>query len=486
MNYKRMKLLILTMAITSLSYATDSNSFSSIESSQFNFDPNQSATGLHGSGEFYYNQITPNTGEVIGNEYFGNLNIKYKNEESKAESDKYFEFKARHNNESSFMFSVPEAYISFSVKHGDKNEITTENKTVEADSSKLNSKYYLGRVVLPWSKADENWGFGKLNNRINFDGFSPGQEGLVGMRYVLNLNKFFSVEAFLSYIYIPELNPSQEINEDDGTVKCKNPWCNEQADSAEISAGNPRPIFYDVQIPDLANIVFNASIGLRAAYKIELNNNKKLVFDGFYIRKPENVISTNVDVEYNPSTQIINANVDPEVYYHSVFGGNIKFDLNKNLKVYGTALAVRPDENPVLTGKVKEYLNIKPKKITEEYVGSGIEFSDGKTVSSIGYIARLSRFEIDDDPLIEYPRWNQAIHFNIGTKFTRKVSLALDYKYDTLTEDRLTMLKASYLVSSDFITSLGVNMIGSAKDENSYWSKFTNNDAFYGALKYTY
>ena len=52
-----------------------------------------------------------------------------------------------------------------------------------------------------------------------------------------------------------------------------------------------------------------------------------------------------------------------------------------------------------------------------------------------------------------------------------------------LTEDRLTMFSASYIVSRNMLASGGVNMIGTTDDVESFWSDFSNNDSVYGALK---
>ena len=61
------------------------------------------------------------------------------------------------------MFSVPEAYMTWEVDH----DVKTESSFFGSKS-----KYYLGRVILPWSKADENWGF-KIFNRTPV--FTPGR-----------------------------------------------------------------------------------------------------------------------------------------------------------------------------------------------------------------------------------------------------------------------------------------------------------------------
>ena len=234
-------------------------------------------------------------------------------------------------------------------------------------------------------------------------------------------------------------------------------------------------------MPEITDVLFKPSFGAR--FKA---GSEKINVSGYFMRKPENAISLSVEVAYENDNQRVFADITPEVYYHNVFGGDLNYKINKNLNLYGTAIAIRPDRNPDTSEEVYEYLGIRPNKIDEEYAGGGVEFNDGRLISSLNYIARLSDFEKVDDPLIQYPRWNQAIHFNIGSKLTRTISLALDYKYDMLTEDRLTMFKASYLLTPSIITSFGFDMIGTAKSADSYWAKFANNDRLYGSLKYTF
>ena len=106
--------------------------------------------------------------------------------------------------------------------------------------------------------------------------------------------------------------------------------------------------------------------------------------------------------------------------------------------------------------------------------------------SHLGYIARVSEFDTENDILVNYPRWNQAVHFSASKDFSRKIFVHLDYKYDMLTEDRLTMFRTSYSFGPSVVASFGVNVIGTNQSEESYWTKFENNDSVYSSLKYSF
>ena len=75
---------------------------------------------------------------------------------------------------------------------------------------------------------------------------------------------------------------------------------------------------------------------------------------------------------------------------------------------------------------------------------------------------------------------------SLSASLTPKLLVDMDAKFDTITEDRLGMAKASYRLSPEVIGSLGVRMIGSSEDSDSFWSSFRNNDAVYAAMKYVF
>ncbi|MCT4643130.1 MAG: hypothetical protein N4A33_12640 [Bacteriovoracaceae bacterium] len=453
MNLSLKQLMLTATFVTSSFSSVTTASISNTRSALF------LPEGFSGNIELSSNQLVEDVGEVEGNQFRADLNLKYEKSESASVIGKKFELKTRYNNKENFMFSIPEAYISTHL-------------------SKYNIESSFGRFVLPWSHADKNWSFGKLNNRVNFDGFDPGQEGLTGLRAFKQFSNGIKIDMFASFIYVPEMNPNTVIDEDKGTITCKNAWCDAPPAQANVS-GTYLPVFYNVEMPNISTIVFNPSYGTRLGFSHE-----EISIDAFYMKKPENTVSTPLEVGLNGS--IVEVDVTPEVYYHEVYGGDIKYDFTKNFALNLTSLFVRPSKTPEVASEVKTWLEMNPKKIQEDYVGGGFEYKDNNMTGAINYIARISEFDKESDPLLQYPRWNQAIHFNIGSHITRKVSVGLDYKFDMLTEDRLTMIRANYQVSPSLMTSLGVNMIGTNEKEESYWDKFVNNDAFYGSLKYLF
>ncbi len=414
---------------------------------------------LTGDVSFQSNEWVQDVGEVVGNKYFGEINLDY---DSKVvgEMDKKFQLSGRVNDKEQMMYSVPEAYLKY--KFGSNQMI-------------------FGRAILDWNKLDSVWGFGKLNNRKNFDGFEPGQEGLTGMTLSHRSENGFNFSLFGSIIYVPEMNPGMKIDKENKTIVCENPWCKAPAPSADVE-GRDVPIEYTVNYPEVEDVIFRYSVGARVGFE-----NEFVGVHGFTMRKPENTLSVLAEVAYENGSGAIEAEVTPQFYYHDVTGGELTFTPIENVTLYGSVFQIVPEETPDGNTPNIQYTGIRPNKKKEEYIGAGVGY-DNKGLFKFGfnYIARTSDFDISDDQLVEYPRWNQAYHFNIGAKLSRTVSLGFDYKYDMLTEDRLTMFKANYRYSSDILISVGANMIGSNEDKGSYWSDFVNNDTVYSSMKYIF
>lgn len=434
---------------------------------------------LIGDFTFQSNQFADDIGEVTGNEYFGDFNIEYKSA-TDSNTKKNFELKSRMNNEEQLMYSIREANVEWNYS---------------------DSQIVLGRKNLNWSKADAAWGLGKVNNRVNFDFLEPGQEGLTGITYRKTVMKNFDVSVFGSFVYIPELNPGMKIDKDNGTIECQNPWCSAFDSSAPIE-GKDIPIFYNVNYPKIEEIVNRQSFGINFDYKRNLdiealseksgdilakNNDIVARLNAFFMRKPENTLSVSAEIKYKVDEQLIYVDATPEVYYHDVSGGNISIDLAKyDLSLTGSYISISPNVYPDGGQKYIEYTGIKPNKKKEEYLSSGITFDNGTLKIVSGYIARVSEFDTENSLLVEYPRWNQAINLAASAKLTRKLQLEFDYKFDMLTEDRITMFNSSYMLGPNIIAGLGFNIIGTAKGKDSFWSNFENNDSLFSSLKFRF
>jgi hypothetical protein len=402
---------------------------------------------------FQYNQLVEDVGDVVGNEHQTDANFSYHSDPSLSFT-KNFDVKARLNSADQLMFSLSEAYLDFKFK---------------------NSNLSFGRVPLDWSKTDEIWGFGMLNNRVNFDFFEPGQEGLIGAWFKKRPKKGFQFDSFISFLYAPEMNPGLTIDNDTGEVICDNPWCKPPASEAEPTPGNTIPVRYSVDFPEITDVVLRYSVGMRMGYKWD-----KFEVSGFFMRKPENQISITAEVVVEPDNSVVNAFVTPQFYYHNLYGGRLDYNPNKNWNVYAAALSTNPSETPDGNVPNIDYTELKIEKRSQHYVATGVNANFLHLRTGINYIARTSDFDIEEDLLVEYPRWNQAVNVYLQMQLTSRMRTKFDFKMDTLTNDRLTVFDLAYQMSPTVATKAGVRMIGS--DNLSFWSDFQNNDSVFGGV----
>jgi len=413
------------------------------------------------------NQLNRDVGDVPGNRYNGDLSFTY-NKNGSEELERKFDFAALVNDESLTMWSLQEAYV---VKRGAFRGYDYIEKTGD--------QFKIGRQNLAWSPVDQTWGLGKINNRKNFDFFDPGQEGLVGVGYENKSSSGFFWKVFGSGLYIPETNPSLDIDKSENTITSRNPWADAPAATTDID-GTETPIQYIVDYPKISDVIYRYTIGANVGWE-----NKHWGVDGYFIRKPENQLSTNVEVALADNAASVKAFIKPEFYYHDVFGGNLKYR-NSDVEMYVSGLGIFPNTFPDGSQTATTYTEIKTEKRREAYLGGGISRTNDIYSLGFNYIARVSSFDRDRDSLAQDPRWNQAVNVFVSRTIKTKFRLSGDFKYDMLTTDRLVMLRAGYKVSKELLMTLGVNMIGTPNSGKSYWSPYTNNDALFAGLRYIY
>lgn len=456
---------ITTLGVLSASALTHATYDSFNKSLVTNFSFGQSKTtddGIQGYIGGRSNQVSDQVGNVPGNRYNFDLEFDYNRTNAPGTNtyllERRFHVAALTNDQSLTMYSLEEAYLGLNV---------TSKDHIRA-----------GRQILSWSEVDRTWGFGKLNNRRNFDYFTPGQEGLIGLQYERRSSNNMRYRTFVSGLYIPEMNPSLDINKGDRSITSKHPWADVPATTAEYK-GKTFAVQYDVDYPSLSEVIYRYTIGANIGYE-----SKHWVMDNFVMRKPENSTTPEVGVKINNIEKTVTASITPKFFYHDIVGSTLKYR-NRDIEMYVSGMAVRPNEFPDVDENVR-LTEIKNKKRREDYVGGGISRSNDLYTLGLNYVARLSPFNREKDDLALDPRWNQAVNILAVRNFGEKFSLSTDLKYDMLTTDRLVMFRGSYMVSRALQMMAGVNMIGTPNDGKSYWSPYTNNDAVYGGLRYVY
>lgn len=408
------------------------------------------------------NQLNQDVGNVPGNRYRGNFYFDYHKDLNSSFSknlERRFSATAELNDENLTTYSIPEAYVGGMLT--DKDHVR------------------FGRQILPWSAVDSTWGFGKLNNRINFDYFTPGQEGLVGLLYERKSSNGMRYRTFVSGVYVPEMNPPLDIDNNDRTIRSRHPWADAPAENTNVQ-GNQKRIAYQVNEPDISEVVWRYSVGANLGFE-----SKHWVWDNFFMRKPENQLSSEVKVNLDAFTDRVEAQVTPQVYYHDIVGSSVKYR-NLDMEMYVSGMAVRPNTYPDGDSDATAATEIKTEKRREDYMGAGISKINDLYGMGLNYVARLSPFDRNKEVLAVDPRWNQAVNVFFTRNIGQSYSLLADVKYDMLTTDRLVMLRGNYKVSKELQMSIGMNMIGTPNDGKSFWSPYTNNDAVYAGLRYLF
>lgn len=331
-----------------------------------------------------------------------------------------------------------------------------------------------GRLILGWSDVDRTWELGMINSRTNFDFFDSGQEGLTGLLLQSKRRLGFNWGVFGSILYIPELNPGQDVDDESKTITSKSPWTTETADYVTIS-GVRRRILYDVNMPSISKILFNYSLGLKLGYRGE-----KFYFHGFFMRKPENNITLGAGVNLDTSQNTLIANVEPRLFYHDIMGGEIGYRFKNNFLLKFSGVFVTPESEPEDSYNFSSSVtNLKAGKRQENYLGASLTKYGKNYRLALRYIARISDFDRTNDILASMPRWSQALGLFAQARFGKKLRITFDGRYDSLSKDRLARLDISYKFNNYFILRGGIESIGGDLQETSFWTPFSNNDSAY-------
>ena len=395
--------------------------------------------------------------KVEGNLYWAEAGIKYDRVEKDSEThlDAKFQY-------------TDLAYLQYSVK-----EASIKHKYKSVDLS-------YGRVYVNWSPLDRSWQLGHVNGRVNFDYYDSEQEGLVGLLLQSKNRTGFTWELFGSPIYVPELNPGQDIDEDNGTIKPKSAWASEIANEVDLGSGSI-PIFYDVDTPEITDIVFQYSLGARLGYRTQ-----NFSANAFYMRKPENNLTLGAGVRLDPvMNNQLTAGIEPRVFYHDVIGGDINYKLKNGILLRASTLFSLPEREPedAFSRQFSETTNIKTGKRRENYWGVSAIKQGRDYRLALRYIARVSEFDRTDDVLAQNPRWGQAVNVFAQFRFAKKFRATLDAKYDMLSFDTVISADLTYQASRNLQFRAGVRVIGIDENEISFWTPYVNHDSVYGAVR---
>ena len=200
-----------------------------------------------------------------------------------------------YSEDNDYNYSVEEAYIQF----------TGENHHLG-----------LGRKLMDWSPHQTYWQLDYLNPQKGFNLLSQKQEGLMGVHYDYRPNKEgIRFSAFFSYLYIPSLNPSIDI--ENGQVSSTSEW-QVLPPSKTVVRGQKVPIFYKLNMPPIEDIILQKSLGMKLAYSWESG---KIL--SYAIYKPESGVRANAEAFFNLDKKQVQVAANPIVNHHLMFGSSL-------------------------------------------------------------------------------------------------------------------------------------------------------------------
>lgn len=192
-------------------------------------------------------------------------------------------------NDSSYQYIAPhEAYGSFQSYLG-KQPFT----------------WAIGRKRYLWNRLDGLWKLGVWQPVFQWTAAAPKTQGLTGAFVSTSFTKDWHFRGFASGLYIPNQGPSFEV--ENGQLVSANPWFNPPA--SQLNLGETLvDVDYDVQIPDLAEIVLQPQLAgqllwgtlkdgfwAKAAYAYKPMNAPGLAFEGFL-----SAVTNNTEVSVVP------------------------------------------------------------------------------------------------------------------------------------------------------------------------------------------
>ncbi len=354
------------------------------------------------------------------------------------------------------------------------------------------STYTLGRQKLDWHPNESFWQLDHFQNTRGFRLMDMKNEGLSGFHYQTKDNNL-KTEVFLSYFYIPSLNPSVKV--EDGQVVSNTDWYKRPPERT-IIANQEVDIFYDLEVPEYRDVIVQKSLGLRMSLDWGEQANQGQV-SAFSIYKPERRLRINAEAYYEPALDSVVVNANPVVNHHVMFGGELR-QKYKNMEFVAGAITIDPNAKlgsdfDSFSLEIKnnrtlqsDFFKVEPKYNRETYAHSSINIKNNFSIISLNYLRYFSEHEKgSDDFYSETVKWQNALGMGGSYEFYDWLQGTMNIRYDFERKDNLLNAQLIFQPWRQSSITLGSELIRSPQT-NSYWSAYRANDTFYLNVGYIF
>ncbi|MBL7714041.1 MAG: hypothetical protein JNL01_01150 [Bdellovibrionales bacterium] len=235
--------------------------------------------------------------------------------------------------------------------------------------------FWLGRKTQTWSMTDDFWGMGLWQPRNRWDYLQVSPVGLMGaFAEIQTEDRFFSMTAYFSPIYVPERGPTVALRE--GLFYPSNPWPGSPPASIPLSSRDAA-IVYQIQMPPLHQLLLNPG----GALQMKVQSSTGFWSSLSYAYKPINQVQLGYEGILNLATYNADASIYPRVAYHHL--ATLEAGLRRNqISIWSTLTAEKPMDQ-----KTPSWLT------TPKLVPSTL-FSSTARVPLSGSVGRKSAIEV--------------------------------------------------------------------------------------------
>lgn len=368
-------------------------------------------------------------------------------------------------NDSNPAYSLQEAYVRY---RGDDREVT------------------FGRKVLDWNENETFWLMGHMNGISSINFLDTDREGLFGIHYQQKYHNI-KAEAFISYFYVPNLNPSLDVV--DGQVVNYGTWGRTPPKFTAIDSKRV-PIVYGVNRPAVSDVVFKKSLGGRLSFETDF-----VTVSAYAMYKPENTLRMNAEAYANLNATV-SAVANPIVNHHGLYGGSIKvgnktMSLNTNVQVVDPNVNLAGDFEVVDPFKLRqddrvftsEFFTVKPNYQKQTYLTSEFKLRGyDQEIGFHGIYLLEGQDTLGDDFLSDAPKWHAALGGSVLLRYHYDWFAKASYQYDLKRADQILQFATSYYIAKGTSVGFGGKLLRSPKVQ-SYWYPYRAEDQISVFLK---
>lgn len=354
------------------------------------------------------------------------------------------------------------------------------------------STYTLGRQKLNWSPNEAFWQLDHFQNTRGFRLMDTKNEGLTGFHYMTK-DGALKTEVFLSYFYIPGLNPSVKI--EDGRVVSNTDWYKRPPERTIIS-NQEVDIFYSLNTPEYRDVIVQKSLGLRMSLDWGGRDTAGEI-SAFSMYKPERRLRINAEAYYDSSIDKVVVNANPVVNHHIINGldirqkykntettlGVITVDPNARLGADFDSISIEIENNRTLQS---EFFKVEPIYTRETYGHYSTLFKMEESTFSLNYLHYFTDHEKgSDDFYSDTVKWRSAAGVGASYQVNEWINSTLNLRYDLKRKDNLLNAQLILFPWRNSSVTFGTELIRSPQT-NSYWSAYRANDTFYMNIGYIF